>query len=307
MSRFVVFGAAGHIGGPCARTLAAEAGAGAVRVCSHRPEGVEALRQAFPGSEAVRADMTSPDDMARVLDGADAVFVVTPDFFDDLAGARALIAAAERLGTRPHVVRVQAEVPGLAKEALSGMLADPIGRRGHIEAREAIEAAGLPATFLNVLGYYMDDLTIRFGEGLREHDTLLVPYDRPMCWLDPADLGEAAARVMLGGAPDAARMLHLNDGADGVRFSTLAGMIGEARGRPVAYADDEDAFRQAVGPMLAAMTGRADAGEYLLADWRSERDHAHAYVGTRALAGLLGRAPTTLQAWLQDNAAALSG
>ncbi|MEQ8433734.1 MAG: NmrA family NAD(P)-binding protein [Oceanicaulis sp.] len=303
--RYLIFGAAGHIGGPCAEALQAVEGPGALRLASSRDEGAEALRDRFPGAQVVRADMTDLASMVQAVRGVDAVFIVTPDFFDDRRGAQILLEACARAGAAPHVVRIQAEIPSVGVEDLPGVLGDPIGRRGHLEARALISASTLPATFLNVFGYYMDDFAIHFGEGLRRDRVLLVPYDRPMTFIDPAELGEAAAAVMRAPPHDAPRLIHLNNGEDGRLFTEVARLIGEAVGAPILYQDDAEAFRAAIGPMLQAMTGRADAADYLLADWRMERAHGALYNGTPDLAALLGRAPRSLRAWLDANAAAL--
>lgn len=303
---YVVFGAARHIGEAVTKELARAAGPTAVRVASSRAAGVERLQAQFPGVAAVQADFLDAQSMARALDGATGIFIVTPDFFDDRRGAVMLIDVTARLGVRPHIVRIQAEVPGVGVEQLEGPLADPIGRRGHLDARSLITASGLPATFLNVFGYYMDDLLIHFGASLARGE-LLVPYDRPMCWIDPRELGEAAARVLLDGPADTPRLLHLNNGEDGRRFAEVAAMIADATGRPIIYRDDADAFRRDVGPLLHAMSGRDDAADYLLADWRMERSHAALYRGTGHLEQLLGRRPRTLRAWIDEHREALAG
>lgn len=250
--------------------------------------------------------MMSVTSLRNALTDVAAVFIVTPDFFDDETGAHAVVEACEGLATPPHVVRIQAEIPGVGKNDLTGLLANRIGRLGHIVAREVLTDSPLPASFLNVLGYYMDDLSIHFGEGIRQSDMLLVPYDRPMCWIDPADLGEAAARVMLSAPPDGSQTLHLNSGAAPLLFSELADLLSAKLYREIQYADDENDFRKMVGPALIDFTGDENAAEYLLADWRSERKHADAYQGTPDLAQLLGRTPTQLADWITSNRQALT-
>jgi uncharacterized protein YbjT (DUF2867 family) len=297
-ARYLVFGASGHIGGPLATELAALEGESALRLATSDVAKRTRLLSAYPDADVIVADYLDQDALVDALVGISAVFVVTPDFFDDRHGTEILLAACAQKGVRPHIVRVQAEIPGVALDDLAGLLAGPIGRRGHLEARQLIEASGLPATFLNIFGYYMDDLLIHFGGDLREHRTLRVPYDRPMCWIDPRDLGAAAARVMAGPPPGAPRLLHLNNGEDGILFSELARMLSELSGAPVAYDSDPQRFREQIGPLLLAMTGNADAAEYLLADWRMEREHAALYKGTPALSELLNRSPTRLSKWI---------
>jgi uncharacterized protein YbjT (DUF2867 family) len=186
MPRYLVFGATGHIGGPLAMSLAKRDGMASLRLCSSRAAGATALKQTFPDADVRTCDMLNVEQMISALHGIGAVFIVTPDFFDDRHGAEALVAAAQQLRSTPHVVRIQAEIPGVGIDDLPGLISQPIGRRGHLEARNIISSAGLPATFMNVLGYYMDDFLIHFAGPLKAEAKLLVPYDRPMCFVDPS-------------------------------------------------------------------------------------------------------------------------
>ncbi len=295
----LVFGATGHIGSSVVRTLT---GMGVrVRAASSRLAGVVQLKTQFPQCDCIMVDMLDSESLIRALDGVSAVFVVTPDFFGDRRGMELLIQAIQHLGGLTHIVRIQAEVPGMTIERLKGQLAGAIGRRGHLEARALVEASGLPATFLNSLAYYMDDFTIHFAPALKTTHRLLVPYDRPMCFIDPRELGEAAAYVMAVTAPVGTELMHLNNGEDGIYFSAVAAMISEVTGVPIKYESDPAVFLAEIGPMLIAMTGRADAADYLLADWQMERENAHIYKGNDSLERLIGRKPLSLRNWMIEH------
>jgi len=306
-ARYLVFGAGGHIGGPLATALGAQAGAQALRLATSSPAKVGSLRAAHPDVEIVVANYLDEGALTAALNGIASVFVVTPDFFDDRRGTEILLAACARAEVRPHIVRIQAEVPGMTIDRLPGILAQPIGRRGHLEARQLIETSGLPATFLNVFGYYMDDLIIHFGADLGERRMLSAPYDRPMCWIDPHDLGAAAAAVMAAASPAAPQLIHLNSGEDGILFSALAVLLSDVLGTSIGHDPDPKGFVDRIGPILSKMTGHADAADYLLADWRMERDHAALYRGNGALEELIGRSPVTLQQWIKEHRAQLLG
>lgn len=297
----LVFGATGHIGGPAARYLCSAIGPERVRVATSRAAMVPSLERDFPGSEAVCADMLDVISMAAALNDVDAVFIVTPDLFDDRAAADVLVAAARQAQVAPHIVRITAEIPGVGVSDLPGVLAQPIGRRGHLEAREIIEQSGFPASFLAIVAYYMDDLLMHFAPTLSQ-GRLVVPFDRPMAWIDPVDVGEAAARLMIATPPIAPQLLPINSGEDGILFSALAARIAHSCGKPVSYVDDERAFRDEIGPLLAAMTGSDALTDYLLADWQLEREHPREYDARPLLETLLGRAPKRLDDWLDANA-----
>lgn len=305
-ARYLVFGGSGHIGGPAAATLAARAGPASVRIATSRAAALAPLRAGFPGSEIVLADMLDAAAVARAIEGIAAIFIVNPDFFADRAAVDTVVAATRAAGTRPHIVRVQAEFPDIGIDQLDNKFAQIGPRRGHLEARAAIEASGLPATFLNSLAYYMDDFTRHFAPTLRTGHRLVIPFERPMCFIDPGDLGEAAACVMLAG-PDAqaGKLHHLNNGEDGISFRAVAALIAEVTGVPIAYEPDPDVFRAELGSLLNEISGSPDALEYLIEDWRMEQERPHLYVGNTALETLIGRRPRSLRAWLSAHRAEL--
>jgi len=297
----LVFCATGHIGGPAATHLQACLGAEHVRVATSRADMTISLAHRFPGSDVIHANMRNQSAMTAALSEVDAVLVVTPDLFDDRAGAEVLIAAARDAGVSPHVVRINAIIPGVGVDDLPGILAGPIGRRGHLEACALIEQSGLHASFLAIVAHYMDDLLIHFASTLSQ-GRLLVPFDRPMAWADPADVGVAAAQLMIAAPPATPQLLPINNGENGILFSQLAARITQACAMPAAYIDDEPAFRREIGPLLSVMTGSDALTDCLIADWQLERSHAEEYFGRPLLSTLLSRSPTKLEDWLGANA-----
>lgn len=305
-ARYLVFDGSGHIGGPVAMTLALRAGPASVRIATSRAAAIEPLRTSFPGSEIILADLLDPAAVARAVAGIAAIFIVNPDFFADRAATDTIVAATRAAGTRPHIVRIQAEFPDISIDQLDNQFARIGPRRGHLEARAAIEAAQLPATFLNSLAYYMDDFTRHFAPTIKTGHRLVIPFERPMCFIDTSDLGEAAASVMLAG-PDAhaGKLYHLNNGEDGISFRAVAVLIAEVTGVAIAYEPDPDVFRAELGSLLNEISGSPDALEYLIEDWRMEQERPHLYVGNTALEGLIGRRPRTLREWMSAHRAEL--
>src|SRR3546814_14501377 len=73
----------------------------------------------------------------------------------------------------------------------------------------------------------MDDL-VRWSGPIKSRRTLAMPSNRRTTWIDPGDLGEAAARIiMTEGDGHLQQLYHLNNGNDYVLFSEIPEIISE--------------------------------------------------------------------------------
>ncbi len=103
---FLVFGAAGHIGGPCAEHLQTRRPDADIRVATSRKEKADALRAQHPGMDVCVVDYLDTKAMRAAFDGVEAALRVTPDFFDETAAMENVVDAAERCSvarpTRSH-------------------------------------------------------------------------------------------------------------------------------------------------------------------------------------------------------------
>src|SRR5829696_2259361 len=94
-SNFLVFGAAGHIGGPAAQHLAARRPGALIRLVTSRADQADALRTEHPTAEVRVANYLDAADMRTVFDGIEAAFVVTPDFLDEATAMGNIVDAVE--------------------------------------------------------------------------------------------------------------------------------------------------------------------------------------------------------------------
>ncbi|MFW3171714.1 SDR family oxidoreductase [Geodermatophilus sp. CPCC 206100] len=263
-----------------------QTGTAVVRALRRRGEAVRAVvsrpgprpELAELGAEVVAAELTQPLPWADVLAGADALYLIWPNFDPDEAeGAAAIFGEARRAGV-PRVVyhsvlRPQARaIPHHAAKD---------------RAEEALDAAGLAWRVLQPCAYAqnLDDALsevartgrLRSAWGLRTAQSLV----------DLTDVAEAAA------------VLLTEDGLDGGTFEVagpeplpagrIAELMGQRLGRDVAV---EDVVPR--GPVPAAYAGRCR---------RLMFDHyrAHGFVGSpRVLTALLGRPPRGYAEHLAD-------
>lgn len=306
----LVFGASAHIGGPLAEHVLAARPDIRLRLATSSPAKAAALARAFPTAEVAVADYLDTASLVAAMDGMNGVFLVTPDFFDEMTGMARFIDAVRASRRVDHIVRIVADTPGMSLDKLPRELRTmgPGPAHQHFEAQLMLNASGLPVTYLNSLGYYMDDFLIHFAPPLRAARTLLIPYDRQMCFTDTSELGEAAARLLIEGpARHAGRYYEFNSGEPARRFSEVAALMSEVTGETIAYDPTPAAFLDALGPVLREITGDDRAARYFIVNWEMERDHQAAFVGSPFAERILGRPPRTLRQWMEIHRAELLG
>jgi uncharacterized protein YbjT (DUF2867 family) len=223
------------------------------------------------GAEVVRAELTAPMPWAEVLAGADALYLIWPNFDPDEAeGAPALFAEARRAG-----------LPRLVYHSVLRPQARSMPHHAAKDrAEEALDTSGVPWRVLQPCAY-ADNLDDQLPEVaatgvLRSH------------W----GVRTGQSLVDLRDVADAAAVLLTEDGLDGGTFEAagpqpltardLAGLLAGHLGRDVRA---EDVVPR--GEVPTSYAGRCR---------RTMFDHyrAHGFTGSpRVLTALLGRPPRT--------------
>jgi uncharacterized protein YbjT (DUF2867 family) len=223
------------------------------------------------GAEVVRAELTSPMPWREVLAGADALYLVWPNFDPDEAeGAPALFAEARRAG-----------LPRLVYHSVLRPQARTMPHHAAKDrAEEALDASGVPWRVLQPCAYAdnLDDQlpevartgVLRSPWGLRSGQSLV----------DVRDVADAAAVLLTEGGLDGGTFEAV--GPEPLTAPDLARLVGVHLDREVRA---EDVVPQ--GAVPSAYAGRCR---------RTMFDHyrAHGFTGSpRVLTALLGRPPRT--------------
>ena len=261
-------------------------GSAVVRALWSRGERVRALvgsSQPRPELTALSADvaavdLTDPAAVEPLLAGADALYVIWPNFDpEETAGVVALLGAARRAGV-PRVV-------------YHSVLRPQIRAMPHHAAKdqveEALDASGLAWRVLQPCAY-ADNL-----------DGQLEDVARTGVLRSPWGLAQAQSLVDLRDVAEAAAVLLTEDGLDGGTFEAvgpeplpaprIAGLLGEWLGRDVRAVDAVPD-----GPVPVEYAARCS---------RLMFDHyrAHGFTGSpRVLEALLGRPARTFAEHLRD-------
>lgn len=300
----LVFGASGHIGGALA-SFATQRQA-RMRLATSNPAKVAELAQQFPASEVVHASYLDQDSLRAALAGVESVFVVTPDFIDERRAMGSLIQAIREQGRIRSIVRILGDPPNMTLRRIPPRLRclDKGTAIQHLTAKQILDDSGLPLTYLNIAAYLMDDL-IRWSGPMRSRRLLAMPFDRRTCWVDPAEVGEAAARILLSGdAGHVGQHYDLDNGNDRITFSALAQLLSEVLQQSVAYEPDPELWRGLMGPKYEQLFGPG-AADYFLDYYRFERANQYAFRRSDVLGTILGRSARTLREWIEQHAGEL--
>ena len=184
MTRVLVTGAAGSVGGEVARLLV-ERGQTVRRVMAQSDDAIP-----VDGVEVLCGDMSSVTDVARALEGVRRAFLEIPE--DNGAAFEAGAARA----SLDHVVLLS---------SFATFIRLPSGDANTVRARcrlgeEALTRARVPSTFLRCAGFDDDILrwTSAIGEGL-----VRAPFaDVPLPKVHPGDIAACTAEILAGGAPE---------------------------------------------------------------------------------------------------------
>lgn len=215
----VMVGASGSVGSPTLRYLA-KLGA-EVRALSSNEKSAERLR-GLGAADVVVGDFRNASDLAKAMAGAKSVMLVSPRFTEDEAEVGIGVVDAAKQAGIEHFVYSSAFHPQLRKM-------DHHWAKLRIE--EAVIESGLGFTIVQP-SMFMQNVRIEWAE-VAEHGIYPRPYstERKMSLIDTEDLGEALARVLTD--PSLRGGTFELCGNDALTHSEMAGLLGEALGRPV--------------------------------------------------------------------------
>ncbi|MFW5415508.1 NAD(P)H-binding protein [Nocardiopsis sp. CNT-189] len=253
-------------------------------------KGAEGLRRR--GVEAVTGDLGDARSLPPAFEGVQDVWLLVPNGPRAPENSMNAVWAARRAGVE-RIVRLSAV--GAAHDAPTRS-----GRLHALSDRET-EASGLRWTVLRPL-WFMQNLLNEAAEISATGAFSLNMASARLGMVDARDVAECAARVLLDDPDRHHGATYTLSGPHSVTFDEVAGRLGEALGRPVAYRPVGD------GAKRAALLGHG------VPEWIADmlEEYAQAYASgwgdftTGAVADLLGRPPRDIADFARDHAAAFA-
>jgi uncharacterized protein YbjT (DUF2867 family) len=221
------------------------------------------------------------------MDGVRAVFLLLGDMDDQAAGEIRVVDAAKRAGVKRFV-----KLSVLAAESEAFVIA-----RNHRHVERAIEASGVPYTFLRP-GSFMQNFATYYGEMIRHQDGIFLPCgDAREAHIDARDIARVAALTLTtdGHEGNAYDLL----GPEPLTYAEAAEKISAATGRTITYVDisAEDARKA-----MLEMGMPQDAVDRLLDLYRFIRESSLPPTSS-AVKDITGRPPTSFDQFAGDYAA----
>lgn len=292
----LIFGAAAHIGRPLARVLLREASQIRLRLASSNPARLAGLRRDFPNADVVSANYLEPETLQQAVEGMEGIFVITPGGTPEEPAMTNLVNAIESAGSPIHILRCLGMQPesNLRRRPQSILEPPALGLPvQHPIAKRILDESGLPVTYLNFGATFMDNF-FWMKEGLRKKKTLIW-HNRLIPFIDPRDIAEVAARLLLSDNHRHIGQFHtLNNGYDLMRFEDVASLMTETFGEAIAYDGSREAFFEAyahLGPLR----------DLLWEFFEYERANEVVWARNDFVERTLGRKPTTLRDWLLEH------
>lgn len=270
----LVTGATGNTGRHLVPVLL-EAGV-RVRALVRRP-----LTAGLPAAvDVVAGDLTSPEDVARAAEGANAAFVLWPGF--DATGADEIVGALAQ-----HVERI---VYLSAAELQGDRVGPKAGAWADVEA--AIRASGVAWTFLRAGGFAANALG--WAPAIRAGEPVGLPY--PGAVRSPVherDIAEVAARCLLDPWHDG--QAYEITGPEQLALARQVEILGESVGQPVTIhrqspAEAEQELGGVLGPEYASAA---------LAYWATLETSPERASGD--VERVLGRPARSFASWARDH------
>ena len=217
----LITGATGHVGSELIATLL-PAHAGHIRALTRNPDAV------LPdGTEKVVADL-GDSDLAPVLDGVDAVFLLT-DGLNIAAHGERLVAAALRAGVE-RIVKLS--VLGV------GHGATDLITSGHRAGEEAIRDSGIGWTFLRPTAFMSNALN--WSPMITADQVVHAPFATGRAAIvDPADIAAVAAACLADDGHNQ-RVYELT-GPEALSPGDQVAILSQVLGRDLRYAESDPA------------------------------------------------------------------
>lgn len=302
-----IFGANGHIGQPMVRWLRYNAPRVRLRLISSNENNAAQLRAEFPGCEVAIASYYDLPSLTAAVAGIEGLFVNCPAGTREQDAMTNLIAAVRASDSVIHMIRTVGmfpsfnpkRIPESLRKAGSGL------EMQHPIARQLLEDSDLPVTFFNLGATFMDNfISPRFQ--MLSPGKLTWP-NRRVPFIDPRDIGEAAARILLS---DNSRHIHqfhtLNNNNDYRNMAEAVAMMSEVLLMDIDYDSSKEGFFALLAPAVKAGFMPAAFPENLWNFFRFEDANDVVWALNDFVERTLGRKPNTLRSWLQEHRQQLS-
>ncbi|AYA38589.1 SDR family oxidoreductase [Hymenobacter oligotrophus] len=280
----LVTGATGTVGSELVRALITRGAH--TRAAVHSIIKGDRLRHFNPEIQLVEVDYHRPATLPLAFTGVDRVFLLTPFSDEQLTINQQLVDAAKAAGVK-QVVRLSAAGADMEPGIQLG--------RWHRQMEQYLEQSGLSYVVLRPTSFMQNFVNYQ-GSSIREQGAFYLPLgEGRMSYIDAFDIAEVAATILTDDAAKHHGQAYTLTGPQALSHTEIAGIIGQATGRPVQYVDVPEAgARQA---MQGAPQWMIDS----MMELHTLGKAGYLAGTTPAVEQLTGRPPRTFQEFAQEH------
>ena len=245
-----------------------------------------------PGITWVKGDLSKPETLTAVFDGAESLFLLTSYYEDMVELQHNAIVAARAAGVR-HVVKVSAFAATDHSRA-------PVGR-WHFQVEQELQESGMEWTILRP-HHFMQNLLTQLDYIVNDAAVYSASGDGKIPYVDALDVA-AVAFVTLT-QPGHQGRTYVVTGSEAISYRQAAQIIGAEIGKPLRFIDetqDEARARRIREGLPPAVV------ESALAISAYQRSGGKTVTITTTIAELTGRPATTFAEFAHEHAADFRG
>ncbi len=300
--RILITGASNHIGTPMTEFLRTEAPDIKLRLMSSSDTKAAALEKKYPDAEVVVANFMDVPSLKKAFKDVEGFYISGPPQLPPAETSNNLIEALESCSTLVHVVRAIAMQPELNQARWPENLKRFMPEYPDVVVKRILDKSKLPITYLSFGATFMDNLIYQMFRAIRE-ERKMIWHSRKVPFIDPRDIGEVAARLLLSDNHRHIGVCHtLNNGNDFLRWSDVAEMMTELYGEKIEYLESKEDFIKEYSPVFGPEIAHFQ-WDFFEFEASIEDGWALNDFGER----ILGRKPTTMREWLIEHKSEVLG
>ncbi|MGI9232163.1 MAG: SDR family oxidoreductase [Woeseiaceae bacterium] len=235
------------------------------------------------GLEVATGDLAEASSLDGAMSGVSSALLVTANSERQLELEGNFVAAAKKAGVR-HIVKISSMEAGPSARA-------PIPKI-HYAVEELIRQSGMDWTMLQP-NFFMQNL-LMYAQSIAASDQFALPLGTARAaFVDCRDVGEAAAAVLCGNGHE--NRTYTLTGKELQSFRQVESVLTTVCGRKIRYVDQPpEEFRAFLAQFV-----KSDWHVNAICELFAEIKAGALESTSKDLANLLGRAPTTLEAFIQ--------
>ncbi|MEO6687130.1 MAG: SDR family oxidoreductase [Dyadobacter sp.] len=286
MSKILITGATGHLGGAVTNFLLEKTEASNITILVRDTAKAEAFKT--KGVTIHVGDYENRESLLKAFEGVDKVYLVSGLDHNRGAQHENVINVAKEAGVK-HILYTSFQRKTESADSPIGFIAE-----SHLSTEKVLKASGINYTILQH-GLYSDIIPMFAGEHLLQSKTIYLPAgEGKTAFAAREDFAEAGALILLDETGKFDNQSIELAGSEAVNFTEIAAIISKVKGETISYVNPP------VSDFMETLTNAGAPAEVagLVAGFSQEIGLGEFEETNGALENILGRKPATVEEYL---------